>query len=104
MNWKRSLARALPGTLVVLAGLGVMLLREPLADVYARRTQLNAFGLGAVFLLTIVAGAALASSAISRSADPEFRGAYSESTRLLALLIFGFTIITWIVIMATGAF
>jgi hypothetical protein len=94
-----SRANPLPSVLVAIGAVGTGLLWEPLTGVYRRTVELNWAGTSAFALWGIVIVAALAVS-VSRRTEP---GAPPKFIQINAVLLACLAVVTWGVILATGA-
>jgi hypothetical protein len=74
---------------------GLVLVREPLADMFGGRVSFNWVGYAAFISLTLASLAAVALITRARRKDASFRGVVSELTRLTALGEAGTLLASW---------
>lgn len=87
--------RALPIVVVTLVLIGLVLVLEPLRDIYAGRVSFNTFGHVAFLTLTIASAGGVFLIMRARRLDAGFRGISSELTRIVALAELAVLLVAW---------
>lgn len=77
--------RAASIAVVLAVAVGIVLVREPLVDMFDGNIEFNLVGAGVFVGLLLASLVAVVMVHRARAADPAFRGVVSEATRLVAI-------------------